>query len=494
MSRITRTLRRVPRAGWICFVVAFVNAAIWAVVVPPFQVPDEVTHFAYAQYLAETGKAPPQGTGTVYSDQEAAAQNYLLLLTVIGHVQQRGVFTPAEEQSFRKQVAQASTLSPLSGGGATNATNQPPLYYALAAIPYWLSPSHSLLGRLATMRLLSALLAAITVLAIFLFIRELLPGTPWAWVVGALAVAFQPQFNFIAAGVNGDNLLYTASALTLLTLVRTYKRGLTVRRGALIGGAVAIGLLSKLTYWGLTPGIALAVLLIAWRARISLGIPRTIKALAVTAAVALVPAALYGVLNVTVWNRGSLLAGGLGGTTATVHGAAITLAQTLSYIWQFYLPRLPFMHQTYVSNGAHGIWIDGFIGHFGWLDYTFPAWVYTYGQYVLYAAFVLACIACANRLRALRRWLPLIACFIVIGLGLVYEIGSAGIHYFLDTGAVFEQARYLFPLLALYGLMVSLAPRALPRRWAPALGAGLVILAMTHGLFALTLTISRYYG
>jgi len=82
----------------------------------------------------------------------------------------------------------------------------------------------------------------------------------------------------------------------------------------------------------------------------------------------------------------------------------------------------------------------------------------------------------------------------VIGLGLVYAIGSAGIRFFLDTGSIFEQARYLFPLLSLYGLMVALAPRALPRRWAPALAAALVILAMAHGFFAETLTISRYYG
>jgi hypothetical protein len=39
-----------------------------------------------------------------------------------------------------------------------------------------------------------------------------------------------------------------------------------------------------------------------------------------------------------------------------------------------------------------------------------------------------------------------------------------------------------------------LAARGVGRRWAPALGAALVVLAMAHGLFAETLTISRYYG
>ena len=81
------------------------------------------------------------------------------------------------------------------------------------------------------MRLLSALLAAGTVLAVFLFLRELLPSTPWAWTVGALMVAFQPMFDFIAAGVQGDNLLFFASTLTFLMLTRAYRRGLTTKRG-----------------------------------------------------------------------------------------------------------------------------------------------------------------------------------------------------------------------------------------------------------------------
>ena len=50
------------------------------------------------------------------------------------------------------------------------------------------------------MRLVSAPLAAITVLFTFLFLREVLPAAPWAWTVGALAVAFQPMFGFISAG------------------------------------------------------------------------------------------------------------------------------------------------------------------------------------------------------------------------------------------------------------------------------------------------------
>ncbi len=73
-------------------------------------------------------------------------------------------------------------------------------------------------------------------------------------------------------------------------------------------------------------------------------------------------------------------------------------------------------------------------------------------------------------------------------------IGYAGIRYRLSNGTQFEQGRYLFPLVAFYALFIVLAARGVGRRWAPVLGGALVVLAMTHGLFAETLTISRYYG
>ena len=81
-----------------------------------------------------------------------------------------------------------------------------------------------------------------------------------------------------------------------------------------------------------------------------------------------------------------------------------------------------------------------------------------------------------------------------MGLGLIGVIGYLGANAALAGQPPFPQARYLFPLLALYALAIVLATKGLPRRWAPVLGALLVALAMAHNLFAMTLTISRYYG
>lgn len=495
MIRVLEPIGRVPAAGRRCFLLALINAVAWGVIVPPFQVPDETSHFAYAQYLAQTGKPPPQGPRAAYSPQENVALQDLLFSQTIGDPSMRGVITPAQNRLLQRDLAQK--LSPLSQGGASPATNQPPLYYALAAIPYWLSPSHQILARLAFMRLLSALLAAGTVLSVFLFLRELLPRTPWAWTVGALMVAFQPTVDFIAAGVQGDNLLYLASALTFLALTRAYRRGLTARSAAAIGAATAIGLLGKLTFLALVPGIALAVGVLGWRA-LPAGRRRALSLVALTGVVALLPFLLYGLLNVTVWSRGSFLAGGTVGATAThlSGGVVVTLRETLDYIWEQYLPRLPFMHHNFfpAGNPLIYVWLDGLVGHFGWLDYTFPAWVYMLAKWLLVPLLGLALLAAVRSRPAIRQILPLFACFAVMTAGLLAAIGYAGVRYQLSTGFPFAQARYLFPLLSLYALFTVVVARGVGSRWAPVLGAALVLLAMAHGLFAETLTISRYYG
>ena len=482
-------LRRIPRAGWTVFIIALVNAAIWTVVVPPFEVPDEITHFGYAQYLAQTGQPPPQNPNAAqYSPQEQAAIDKTYLNFVGGHADVRGVLTRADDRALHAALAHASPNGP---GGATNASNQPPLYYALEAIPYWLTPSHDLLTRLVFMRLLSALLAAGTVLVVFLFLRELFPGTPWAWTVGALMVAFQPMVNDIAAGVQGDNLLYFTSALTFLLLLRAYRRGLSSRGAVGIGAAVAAGTLSKLTYIGLLPGVALAVALLGWRA-LPEGRRQALRLVALTAGVAAAPLVLYAVLNVAVWHRaGGVTGGGLSNATK----GPVPLSESLSYIWQLYLPKLPFVHTSYFPGWPLGyLWLDGSVGRFGWLDYGFPHWVYTAGRITFAVLVVLALIGLVRVRAGWRALWPIFACFAVMAVGLMGSIGYAGIRYRLSTGFGFEQARYLFPLLVLYGLFAVLVTRAGGRRWGPVLGAVLVLLAMAHGLFAETLTISRYYG
>ena len=133
-ERIAKLPRRVPSAGRWCFAVAFLNVLIWTFVIPPFQVPDEISHFGYTQYLAEVGRPPPQGPVGQYSPQEQNMLDALSFVAVVGHPAQRGIMNSVEEAGLREELA--AKANPVGEGGSSSATDEPPLYYALEAVPY----------------------------------------------------------------------------------------------------------------------------------------------------------------------------------------------------------------------------------------------------------------------------------------------------------------------------------------------------------------------
>jgi Predicted membrane protein (DUF2142) len=485
-----RRRARLPAAAWVCFAVALANGIAWGLIVPLFQTPDEPGHVAYVQYVAETGQPPTGGADVSHFSEE---QRKLLNALRWKQIQRREHNRVPGTATYRKRLKRTVDIpaNSVSGGGYTTVTNNPPLYYYAAAAVYRLSPWTALPDRVHILRLASAVLAALTVLFVFLFLRELLPSTPWAWSVGALAVAFQPMFGFTSSGVTSDTVLYVASAGIFYMFARAFRRGLTPRRGFAIVLLAAIGLLAKTTMLGLAPGIAfglLALVLSAEGERRREAIRGAVAAIGVVA----IPLIAYMVLNSMVWDR-SLWFGssGVPALSSILSGGFLDFA---SYTWQFYLPRLPFMDSDFVHYPLRNVWFNGFIGDFGWLDYDFPRWVYNWS---LALAFVLLALV-ARQLISLRnvpRWrLWELATYVVLALGLLVLIAGAGYVAQLDGAQGYEQPRYLFPLLALYGALIALAARSAGKRYGPALGVFLVCIAIAHTAAAMLLTLTRYYG
>jgi hypothetical protein len=103
-------------------------------------------------------------------------------------------------------------------------------------------------------------------------------------------------------------------------------------------------------------------------------------------------------------------------------------------------------------------------------------------------------VTLVRRRAGLRRRIPELLTYTAIVAGLLVSIGVLGLRYRRNTGFEFEQARYLLPLLALYGAVVAAAALGAGRRFGRPAGALLVSLAAVHGLFAQLLVISRFYG
>jgi len=479
-------VRAVPAAAWVCAAVALLNAACWSLITPPLQGIDEPDHVAYVQELAETGQLPSAGASNELSQEESVVYEDLHQGPMRFNPQFPAMSSDAEQRQLDRDLAARSP--PVGAVNAGTAASEPPLYYALETIPYVLGSSGNLLDRVQLMRLLSGLIAAVAVLLTFLFVRETLPGTPWAWTAGALAVALMPALGFVAGAVNPEVLLVAVSAALFYLLARAFRRGLT-RHGALaIGGLAAVGFLAKLNFVGLAPGVLMGLSMLALRA------PRASRRSAVRAAAAAVllacaPVALYVCANAVTGGPA------LGAAAAALQLVKGPIPSEVSYIWQFYLPRLPGMWSYFPGIlTTRELWFDGLIGRFGWDDVFFPAWAYSVA---LAPAAAIACLgvrALVLERELLRPRVLEIATYAVMAAGLLLLVGANSfISQHTGAGGPYWQPRYLLPLLPLFAAGMALAARG-AGRWGPPAGVVIVVLVFANDLFGQLQTVARYYG
>jgi 4-amino-4-deoxy-L-arabinose transferase-like glycosyltransferase len=482
-------IRRVPSAAWMCALIALLNGIAWSIITPPFEGRDEPSHFAYVQQLAETGTLPRvvEGEHKEYSPEETLVLEGLQEPAIRLIPQRQSLSSVAQQETLETDVN--AGLSREGSGEANVATSEPPLYYALETVPYTLGASNTL-TQLELMRLFDAFLGALTVLLTFFFIQEVLPGARWAGVLGSLCVSVQPLFGFMSGTLNPETMLYTVSAALLLCLGRAFRRGLTRRSAIVLGALIAVGFMTKLNFVGVALGVFAGLILLGVREWRSRG-PGTLALLAIATGVGVAPVALYVLVNLVSGHR---LFGEVSGLAAEFANSSIFHA--VSYVWEFYLPRLPgMMHYFRGVSTYRDLWFDRFVGLYGWLDTQFPTWVYNVALIPASAIALLCARALIVHRRAIRvRWLEF-AAYAAVAFGVMVMVGfTSYTSDALQHREAYADPRYLVPLLPLLGAVVVLAVRGAGKRWAPVVGAAIVVVFLAHDIFSQMQEIARYYG
>jgi 4-amino-4-deoxy-L-arabinose transferase-like glycosyltransferase len=499
LTRVRIAFRRLPRVVVAVFAIALLNGLAWSLLTPPFQVPDEPEHFAYVQHLALTGERAGKPDRPEFSSEQAQAMSAMRSFSIIGRSLVHPPATHSASDTANSLIKIAEDKAPRDdGGGLSVATSGLPLYYAVETVPYRLFSWASLPARLEAMRVLSVLMFAISAALCALIAAELLPRRPWVPVVGGLAIGLSPYTASVASGVTPDVMLLLVSAAVILAVVRAFRRGLTMRRGITLGLLVGAGLLTKLAFFGFAPAAGLALLILIWRDRHAL--MRTdgrwgLLRVAVSSGGAALALPVAYVVYVAV-SGGKLLPAGGGGAPGlpAAQVDAFNLHEFLSYTWQLYLPRLPSQIDQFGFSAPYETWIKGFAGRFGWLDYQVPEWVVGIARDVVFAGLALIAIALVRGRRAVWRHRLEIGVLAVFAAVIAYEIAKKGYDYHRQTGLIFEQARYLFPLAGLYAGAAVLALTAFGRRAAPVLAVLAVALFAVHDVVGVMSTLARYYG
>ena len=472
---------RIPRplAGLLIAVALFGIA--WALLVPPFQAPDEDSHFAYVQTLAEQHALPGSGP------QPVSNAVYALVAASGAPVEELGA-GPMDMSAtvYRTWLAQAPHESQSDGGGANRASGYPPAYYVLETLGYVLAGPHAnIADHLYAVRLMSVVWLLLTTIGVWLLAGELTGRRRELQLVAAACVGLWPMVTFISASVNPDSLLYAGWAWVLWAGVVILRRGITPRRAIALAGFTALAMLTKASSIALLPAVAFVLAVGLWR----LGRPIVRRAL-IGGGLALAVLAVA----LLVAGPGHLAPGGWYSHASAITGIGngFNIREFLSYVWEYYLPRLPGQQPHYLdlpvisSYPAYQVWVASGWAAFGWVDVWFPRGIYALflAITVLVGVTALAKLAYVSfRARhsslLMRQGVPIAVFF---ALAFVVLLGGLHLSEF-EAGGPFNQGRYLFPLAGLAGCAVALALTTLPRRVLHA-GVGVVLAGLVVLQFA----------
>lgn len=241
---------------WLILLVYVALAGMYSIVNPLFEAPDEVWHYEYVRWLVEGNGLPqPEEVGEAPWRQEGSQPPlYYTLVAALTAAVPTDNAAAAIRYNPHAAVGQAEVY------GNKNVL----VHGEVEAWPWRGVVLAAHLGRF-----FSILLGAITVLFTYQIAQTLFPERPILPLLAALLVALNPQFLFLSAAVNNDNLVTAICTVGLWLLVTMVAQTTTPhtagewRRWLVIGLVVGLAALSKLS--GLMLGVFAGGVLL-WRA------------------------------------------------------------------------------------------------------------------------------------------------------------------------------------------------------------------------------------
>ena len=487
-----RYFRKIPLPLALIILVGVLQSIAWDLALPAFQGPDEDTHFAYIQYLAETGHLPSSTSGgTPLSSEVQSTLTVLNLRDTAGNLGARPAWDRADVTYWRATQHALPKGSRTDGQGPNLIAKNPPLYYTVMSIPYRLVVWLPLLPRLFVLRLFNALCYLIGIIMAWLIAGEVFGRVRWKQALAAGVVALEPQLAFMSAVINADNLLIALTSAFLLAALRLVRRGPTMARVLTCSALSAAAVLTHGRGLVTLPVLCVA-LLVAWlahRPQLRDTLTRGAAAL-VTVGGALV---LYLLLGKVGGGGGSLY----GGQIDALNSGSFKFRQYLSSIYQFYFPRLPSMQPRIgPAYGYRQVFINTFFATFGSLEITFRQRIYDILQVLSAVGLGGLYTACFVRGRQLLRGWPTVVVMLALLFTTLFFLHYVSYRSLLGNGGSdpLIVGRYLLPVVPLFGLAVAFTVGTLPRKIGVFVGAAILSLGLLLSLGAIAITAARFYA
>ena len=485
LGAVAERVRRVPSPLAALLAVAAILGVAWALVLPAWQSPDENSHYGYVQSLVDGPGLPGVADHPMFATEQGLASAAVNADQTAASLVTRPQWDRGLYDKWKQSEADVTDAQRSDGGGPNAARSNPPLAYLVYAAPYAAASSAGPFDRLEWMRIVGVLWLLVTVAATWALAGEVFAQRSIYQLAAAALPALAPMMTFLSASVTPDGMLIALWTVALWLGTRMLRRGLTVQSGVAFMTVVGLACWVKATSYALIPGALLAfgiALLRVHGGRLRLAVPGL--------------AALVIVVGGWVATARALARPASEQLSSAATASGLDLRELASYLWQFYLPKLWFMQDFYPSIPMllplFDVVLKGAWGRFGWLEVVFPEWVYWVLTVVTVAASVAALVALWQRRGRLDRGVLAFLATVMVTL-------MAGLHWQeyqlkISSGAPFMQGRYVLPLVGIAGLVAAAALRLVPARWRGAvLAVGLGGLFAVQ-IFALAMTMERFYA
>jgi hypothetical protein len=483
----THANSRIPaRDLTLVFTVALGFRLIWALLVPPWQAPDEGAHFSYVAHIVESAELPTLGPYThsypAYSVEFQKSWDNTLYgqISTVGlpRIPNLPFLPPSYDYEIPRDYQAPPEQRRNSAGGS--ATPYPPLYYLVIALPYKLFQSEPLISRLFVSRIVSSLFSALSCIFAYLMAYEIRRERAWGVAIG-LCMALMPMYTFVSSSINND------TAVICLTTALIWLMVYALRRESVNPHIFwTMGIVSGIIAWTKPTGmvvvglVASALFIQQWPI---LRRPWQICWLRVRALArfTLPFVALYALLIIL-----RLFLNSAATSSSSIAGTSFTLPPKYSF-WSY-------LQTEYNAGGAYFFWffIKTFWGIFGWIEVPLPEWSYS----TLLIFCTLGVIGCCVGLvisKSDRRWLLLLLALVGGQIAFLFVVVDYLLSFARSGVGLGLQGRYLFPVLApIFFLLVA--------GWYSLSGGRKLVLYLAPfailllQILSLATIITRYYG
>lgn len=450
----------------------------WAFLDPPWQSPDESDHFGYTQVLGERLELPGDSDRSPFSTEQRLAGDRSNSDQTAAVLATKPEWSKQAYERWKKEEDALPADNRGDGGGPNPASTNPPLYYLYESLPYRAAIGGDIFARFYLMRLWSVALLLLTTTATWLLAGELFGRQRRLQLVAAAVAGLVPMVSFITASVNPDGLLFALWSLAFWLGARILRRGLSMSDVVALFAVVGLAVTTKATGYALLPAALLVLTVGAVRLRRRGGG----KVMVTCAALAFALPAGGWLTTAAALDRPAVNQVAASSTRAAPSITSFNPREFGSYLWQFYLPRLPSQEpiEGMPKLPAYSIWTKQGWANFGWLEIKFPAPVYV--VLALVSLFVLGA-ASAGLVKHRRQIDPALAAFFALAaLTLLAGLHWTEFRTLVGGAGPFNQGRYLLPLISLFGALTAAAVTLAPER-----RRGLAIGTLLGGLFALQL-------